>query len=315
MPVMWTFSSSSQSLLKRCLDVAAPAEADNKWVKKFKRKEEKSVENETKKDENNKNNVVEVFDSDLESRESEKQEKSTSDSYEELLENLDTEIELKFDFLQEKCLAYPDFITKLPEKLSTSAIEKICKLLFDKSDVDKQFLDMFYQKFFPTLLKRDNSWFSLDLLVKAEIAHPVAFGKLLPMLLKDIEIPNKVLQEFYQILNEGKKAIFMKKIVETDLTAEEFEHNLFTIHTAYKNCIKNMQTQKSIQNLLVKYSERCSSDKNYGKLLLSFLQEQKNMVTKDIEKLDKAVDMHKTPFKKPCLNVLKEIIEKCKNSN
>lgn len=310
---IWTFAQSSEGLLKRCIDAAAPEDPGNKWVKHLKRKRLNPIISDSIINAGN----VKIYKEDCEPlpdvKEEVKPEILESEIDDTLFENIENDPIYHLDFLIEKCVLNQKLVIELAEKLSGSTVEKICNHLFSKKDANVIFLQYFYELFFPTYLKREYSLFSLDLLIKAENSNPLLFKKLLQILFKNLEIPSKVLQDFFQNLNEQKKIEFTSNLIETDLSNKEFSHHLFTIYIAYKDSKKNDRINNFIFTNLIKNSQNCVSEKNYGRLLLLFLQVMKENPRNDMKKLENVMEIHRTPFKKPCLNIFKEILDRYRN--
>lgn len=310
MSLSWTFAPSSEALLKRCLDAAAPENLENKWVKHFKKKRLNLLKSEPKPN----NSVDKIKKGDIallpDAKEDTKPVILYSEIDETFFESIETEPIFHFDFLVEKCVKDHKLFIELAEKLSGNTVEKICNHILSKKEVNEIFLEQFYTSFFPAYLEQEYSLVSLDLLVRAEKSNPSLFKKLLKLLFKNIEIPSKLFQDFFETLNEHKKSEFTSSLLEIDLSPKEFNHHLFTIYIAYKDSKKTDRINNFIFTNLLRNCEDCVSNKNYGKLILVFLQVMKDNPRNDIKKLEKVLEMHRSPFKKPCLNIFNEIVNK-----
>lgn len=311
--MLWQFSESNQPLLRKCLE-AATFDGNNQWVQKFGCRTDNFQQNNAGLDTNpviisdgenpNNNSAIECMEID----ESPvfipvKVKMEKEDFWREILE-LDPVDE--FELIVEKCLKNTNLYIFLAEESPIVFIEKLCKHICETKDINSEFLENFYNIFFPVLLKREEKRESIDLLVKAKY-HPIFFKKLLIIIVKDIALPEKFLHDFVSLFNETEKTEFITLLTQKDISKEVFIHHLSTIHLCYKNCKKNNEIQNYILSKLVEISEECVSEKIYGRFLLNFLQCHKDFCTNILSTVEKIVETHKSAFKKPCLNVLSEI--------
>lgn len=298
---IWTFSPKSKELLEQCLNAALITDDSNKWLKQFGPKNTQTLKKMDK--------TVVIQDSpDVEM--SVKQENEDQDIQNALEEFIDEDFDIisNFNILEDKCENNPTILTKLAENLALSNRNKLIQHVFDSESINKKFLDIFFEYFLPVYIKNDNSRSSTDLLLKTYKLFPQYMKLLLKVVLKDLEIQNNILNDFILMLNSNENTELLNKISSIELTGEEFTHSLFNLFTAYKSCNKTDSIQKYIVSLLKTHSQFCSIDKNYGKLLLAYLQQEKTLKhVLDKLVIERIVESHKSPFKRPCLAVLKEL--------
>lgn len=311
---IYKLSSSSEALLQSCIEKAGPPDRNNKWVRNFGLQRQNTEEINSIVVENNAQNHqgdgISTMDVEMET-EAEDLNAKVDDDFFELLESDPIS---NFNNMVLECLKNEKLLIEISEKLSVNAMEKICTHIFANNDIEVDFLRSFYQCFLPVYLKRDYSWFSLDLLVKSHNKNPKEFDNLIILLIKSINIPNKLLEDFYQTLNEEEKKIMLFKIIEIDFSSEEFLHNLLLIYTAYKEVNTDLKIQDFIYKNIIQYGPNCTTEKTFGRLLLAFLQFQNKIgLVKDYEKVERIIENHCTPFKKPCINCLRENLDKYSN--
>lgn len=315
MSYTYKVSASSETLLQSCIAKAAPINANNKWVQKFgpKRQNTEEILQETEEIliENNPQNLQgeDISTMDVEMQ-MEVENSGVDDDFMNLLESDPIS---NFDAMVIECLKNQELLTNISKKLSVTAIEKISNYIF-ANKVNNEFLQCFYQCFLPVYLKRDYSWFSLDLLVKSRIKNPKLFDKLIIVLIKSVNIPNKLLEDFFQTLNEEHKKKLLFKIIEIDFNLEQFVHNLLLLHTAYKEVTPDSDIQNFIYKNIIQYGPSCTTEKTFGRLLFTFLQFQNKIgIVKDYDNMERIIENHCTPFKRPCVNCLRENFNKYNN--
>lgn len=312
----WTFSPSSMPYLQRCIAVAPPPDPNSKWIQKFGKKvtQIESVTNENATiDKNLSNTQIESVTNETATVDKNEgnllnTEKYAAITYEDFFDTIESESTLPVEYIMEECTKYPGLIPKMAEKLSSNTVELLFKHIYSMKDVETMFLCTFISTFLRTFIKVQYSRLCIDLLVKLNEQYPQIFKELLQTLVNDTEIPNEVLDNYIAVLNEESITSFIKTFSTIDISSEVFTQNVSMLYTAYKNCIKNDFIQNYIQKVLVQHSKPCASDRNYGRLFLTFLQSEKAMGRKgDIQILEKCLDAHRSVFRRPCLLLLKQI--------
>lgn len=305
MSYIWTFAPENKALLQRCLSAAEPPDESNKWLQKFGPRNLDLI-NETTE-------IITVNDSPEVNESVATQENQDEDISNAVEEFLDPEIDLlaKLDMLVEKCRKTPKLLVKLAENLPISSAEKLLEHILNTEDLDKEFLMLFYKYFLHSYIKRESSRFCTDILFKTFNKYPQYLKIALKLILKDLDIQNNVILDFILNLNANSKTEFLEIVSDIEFTADEFSYNLFNIYRAYESCNKTDSVQNYIFSCLKTHCDSCCSDKNYGKLMLTFLQHEKSLNRNvDYIVLEGLVERHKSPFKRPCLSVLKEIKDK-----
>lgn len=303
---LWKFSESSQPLLKRCLEASSTIDPDNIWVQKFghllqKRNLGKN-ENESERKE-----IKTPSPTKVDSKATVIVEKE--DVPEELFQDIvESDPVSRFDFIVENCLNDSNLYKKLAKQLPVISIEKLCNHIFQTENVQSKFLKDFYKIFLPEFLKREHSISSIDMLLKAKKYKSEYFNYFLELLIKDTDLPSQVFQQYITIIDKHNQIELMKNIVLYDLSNDVFIHHLHSIYLLYKNCPKTEHLQKHIFLKLSNASQQCASDTNYGRLLLNFIQNQKNF-TSNFAAIEKVINKHRSPFKKPCLNAFNDLKE------
>lgn len=302
MAYIWTIAPENKALLQRCITAAAPPVESNKWLRKFGPRNIDLI--------NKTCETITVNDSpeiDESSVTQENQDESISNAEEEFL---DPEIDLltKFDHLVQQCRRTPTLLVKLAQKLPTSTTEKLFEYILNTDGLNREFLGAFYKYFLHHYIKREHSRFCTDVLLQTYNKYPQYLTIALKVILKDLEIQNNVVNDFILNLNAKNQTEFLEILSDFEFTTDEFSHNLFNIYTAYKTCNKNDSVQNYIFSCLKNYCDFCCSDKNFGKLMLAFLQHEKVLKRGvDFIVLGGIIERHKSPFKRPCMSVFKEI--------
>lgn len=261
---IWSFSPESKSLLQRCLNAAAPPDESNKWLQKFGPRNLDLIKDFE--------DTIVVNDSPDTTHSPIVQDKQDEDILIVVQEFLDPDFDLvlRFDYFVNKCIKTPKLLTNLAQNLPTNTVERLFQHIFDSNDLNNQFLEYFYVNFLHTYIKRDNSRFCTNALLKIYNKYPQYLKLALKVILKDLEVKNNVVNNFISNLNANDQTEFLNLITDIEFTSEEFSHNLFNIYTAYKSCLKSDFLQNCMFLCLKKHSNFCCNDKNYGKLLLSF---------------------------------------------
>ncbi|XP_060808416.1 uncharacterized protein LOC132903661 [Amyelois transitella] len=308
MSAIWTFSPSSEEVLERCIAAAQNPEQTNKWILRFGQKNVKKRNITSINNDHESSSIV------PEKRPAfKKNEVLNSERFVELTELIQNEPLAKFDHLVSECAKNNKLLIYLANKLCVGAVEKIVNHTYEDKSLDPMFIEDFHKYFIPTLLRKEHSWFALDMLIKSRKIYPEAFELLLKIIIKDTDITSKVLQDLVENLNEEQLTDFFILLMNIELSKEEFIHNLFSIYTAYIGCNKNLDVQNWVLAQLTKYGHSCISEKNYGKLLLAFLQsENESLSFKNYKSVEQVLEIHRSPFRRPCMMLLKEILEKLK---
>ncbi|PZC72757.1 hypothetical protein B5X24_HaOG210684 [Helicoverpa armigera] len=302
MSYIWTFAPESKALLQSCLNAAGPQDESNKWFQKFGPQNLDLI--------NKTIDTIVVNDSPEIDDKPATQENQDEDILNAAQEFLDPEIDIisKFGDLVENCKKTPKLLEDLAKNLPTATAEKLFKHILDTKDISRDFLTIFYKYFTPHYIRRENSRFCTEILLETYKKYPVHFKLAFKVILKDLEVQNTVVNDFILHLEPKNLTDLLEFISDLQLSSEQFCHNLFTILTAYKTCNKTDIIQNYILSYLKTYPDTCSSDKNFGKLMLAYLQNEKACKNKiDCELLEGIVERHKSPFKRPCLSILKEI--------
>lgn len=212
-----------------------------------------------------------------------------------------------FNYIQTESMRTQVLVPRMARYLSARSIEIICDRIFSKQGINEQFVELFYQYFFDIYFKRFYSWSSLHMLIKASKAYPVHFRSTIKILFKDTGIPNNILLDYVETLDEKNCNDLINFMPEIQLTAAEFNHNLPVIYIVYKKCEKNENVNQYIHSNLELYSEFCAYNKNYGRLLLHFIQNMSGFNV-SIRAIKKMIENHFTPFKSPCVTALEKFV-------
>uniref|UniRef100_A0A2H1VDU1 SFRICE_030899 n=1 Tax=Spodoptera frugiperda TaxID=7108 RepID=A0A2H1VDU1_SPOFR len=255
----------------RCLNAASPPDPNNKWLQTFGPQNLELI--------NKTNDTIIVTDSPECALVPETQENVDVNLTNDIEQFLDPDVDIlsKIDDLVEKCLKTPKILVKLAETLPTSTAEKLIEHIISVEELKTDFLQIFYKFFIPAYIKRENSRFCTDILLKTHAKYPQLLKITLKIILKDVEIENNVINDFFTNLNSDELTKLLEFISDVDFSPEQYTHNLFSIYTAYKSCTKTDNIQNYMFTLLKHCNNFSSSDKNYGKLMLAFLQEEKGL--------------------------------------
>ncbi|XP_046976109.1 uncharacterized protein LOC124542206 [Vanessa cardui] len=299
---LWQFSEASLPLLKRCIEASKP-DLNNKWIKRFGTFNQLDMKNTVKENDNITIPLSEHTNSvDKETLIQEKVEIS-EDIWQEMS---DIDPISQFDYLVENCLKHSALYALLAENLPLTSVEKLCNHIFETNIINLTFLQKFYTLFLPVYLKREYTRTSLDILIKAEKYNSDMFKYLLELIIKDIDLPGQIIQQYISTIDSKCQLELMKNIISFNLSNEVFVHHIYSIHVLYKNCEKTDFIQQFILTKLANISQLCVNDKNYGRLLLTYLQAKKKYST-NYTVIQKIIDLHRSTFKKPCLNAFNEL--------
>lgn len=300
MSQFWKFSPSSESYYQRFVEAASQVNTENKWSENFGAMRSTCRLNITR-------NAMEVIETDRQTPSpAYDEENNISFTHEDLLDMLQSE-HINLATISYECTKHPSFLTKMAEKLPNTAVEKLFNVIFTETNVDETFLALFSTTFLPKYFLCNFSLNSIDFLVKINDKHSEIFLKLLEILFNDVNLQKNVLSSYISTLNEEKLKEFVEKLSKLNISSEGFVHNLHTIYTAYKTCIKNDTVQENVKNLLIKYSKNCETDKTFGQFFLLYLQNEKNFARNIDTILINCLESNRSPFKKPCLNLIYEI--------
>ena len=212
-----------------------------------------------------------------------------------------------YNYIERESVKTQILIPRMALYLSARTIEAICDKLFTKKDINEQFVQLLYQYFFSVYFKRVYSWSSLHLLIKASKAYPVHFKTTLKTLLVDIQLKNNLLLDYIETLSEKDCTRLLKFVTELQLTPEQFNHNLPVIYLMFKKCEKNDLIFQYIQANLELYNLYCAYNKNYGRLLLCFIQSLSGFNVR-IRVIKRIIENHCTSYKSPCMAALEKFV-------
>ncbi|CAG9790666.1 unnamed protein product [Diatraea saccharalis] len=314
MSEIWNFSPSLQFEVELCLSTVSNNE-NNKWLKAFGHCKFNLVHpprpaehNNSEIEGRNASTIIVSAEKDHAVVDNAKTTITDNETIEKICECLHTDLSSRYNFMIEECLKNPNLLVKLACHLNINTVEKICKFVFESNNVNKDFLVLFFKVFLPAYIKRGYSCHTLDLLLCGS-KFSLEFDIFIRKILKDCNIPNNFLQDYVKMLNGEQQSRYLLLLANLDLSSEQFVHNLFSIYLAYKDCVKSDKIQCLIQSLLYEYSNNCISDKNYGRLLLSFLQTVKSCKGNfNREYVEKIITLHRSPFKRPCLTIFNELL-------
>lgn len=299
---IWTFSPSSEPLLQRCIEAALLQETDNEWTQHFGR-----TNFTTKPDPPAEKTISTAEIIEIPPSQAEEKKPQVSVTYEDFFSSIENEIRL--DYITKECSINPDLLSIMAQKLSINIVEKLFNQVFASKDIENRFLIDLFHKFLPQHIKFQNSRLCIDLLTKINEKYPEMFQTLLRILLEDVEIPNQVLNNYIATLDEQKVTIFMENLTTIELSSGSFTHNILTIYTAYKNCKHTEKIQSYIKTNLLQHSKSCTSDRNYGRLFLAYLQTEKLLEHEISKNLEDCLEIHHSPFKRPCTMLIKELCQ------
>nr|XP_053622745.1 uncharacterized protein LOC128682188 [Plodia interpunctella] len=312
---IWTFSSSSEEKAERCIAAAQPPDETNKWIQRFGLKNCYRPNITSNNLNQNKTIISNVQTIDEDSDVSENDDLNV-EHFNELLESIQSEPVSKFPLLVTETLLDHRLLRHLAEKLNSNTAEKIINHIYENKDLNTEFVERIHQYFIPVLLHKEHGWFTLDMVLKSFRIYPKCFDILLKIILKDVQISNQVLQDLFENFNEKETYDVLLILMELELTTQEFLHNILGIYIAYKHCKKTVETQNWVYKQILQHGNGCANDKNYGKLLLAFLQTEKETQTlKNYGSIEKILEVHRSPFKRPCMNLLQELMIKCNSAD
>lgn len=301
---MYQFSPSSMPLLQRCIELAKQNNETNQWKQRF--------------------SQPSVFDCDL---------SNSSEIIEEITpitcnqENLSVETDVRIAELKTDDEKYKEIeadpmininlivqkgsidgnlLKRLGQNLDDASVEKLSNYVFE-NNLDSSFISNFFEFFLPTYFKCKNTRLSLDLFISAYKLLPVYFKILLKNILR-MEIDSNILQEFVSTLSPLEQNNILIMFIECDVSVDAFIKNMFSINTCYKSCSSDDKIQNFIFCKLSEAAEKCKTDKHYGRLLLTYLQSKND--DSHLNMLQSIVEMHRSPFRRPCIKLLNEITQK-----
>lgn len=224
-----------------------------------------------------------------------------------LYQAVDDKPDQLFDYMVQQCTTAQHLIVGFAKHLSGKSVSTIFQRIFTGKDLTDHFVECFYMMFFPVYFQRCYSWFSLDLLIRAHTCWPGPFKRLFQVLIQNIKVPKRALQDFVVNLKEEHRDKMMKAVAEVNFTTEQFIHNLTTINFLFLNCDMNGDILRYIFYNLETHAWDCYDNKDFGRLLLSLL---KNLGQTQVSQrvIKKLIDKHGTEYKAPCLVAFDEII-------
>lgn len=123
----------------------------------------------------------------------------------------------------------------------------------------------------------------------------------------DTELPNNILLDYVETLNEKDCTDLMEVVCEIQLALDQFNHNLPVIYLIYKKCRKNDSIFQYIHANLELYNLYCAYNKNYGRLLLCFIQNLSGFDVR-IRVLKRMTENHCTFYKNACVMALEKFV-------
>lgn len=210
-----------------------------------------------------------------------------------------------FNYIQREAVKTVVFITRIALFLSAATLDKICGKIFSRKDVDDQFVKLWYEHFFCVYFKRVYSWSSLHLLIKASKAYPAHFKITIKIMLMDTYLQNNILLDYIETLNKEDCTNLMKSVKEIPLTCEQFDHNLLVIYLVFKKCDKSESIIQYVHVNLEANYKFCANNKNYGRLLLCFIENLSGFNV-NIRNVKQLAESHCTSYKSACMTALEK---------
>ncbi|OWR49050.1 hypothetical protein KGM_212959 [Danaus plexippus plexippus] len=212
------------------------------------------------------------------------------------------------DYIMKKCRKDPRSYNLLASNLTEGDMEKLLEHILN-STLDHNFTDKILMELLPTYLKKYPSRNSIDLLIKTREKN--IFNNLFEVIMKDTDIQSVVLQEYTSVLkSNADKSDLLNNIISYNISDEVFTYHLETILIMYKDCNKTKDINCFILTKLTQTSQNGATDKNYGRLLHLYLQNLRcnpAEAASCLENLEKLIDTHHSPFRRPCINIFNEI--------
>lgn len=298
---IWKFSPQSEELLQRCIAIAPPEDENNKWVRAFRKKTQIEIKP-------NSTSVDEKIESDSQLLTSEPEIVIDSDNYEQFFESLGTGSDLDIEFLQKECREHPKLLSLIAHRLPAPSLEKIADYVFFTKNTDDAFVKNFVKHSLPIILMKDYKRFYLDLIKLIMNKYSDIFTDLLEVIVKNENVSTNILSDLTTNINGGEKEVFLRAFLKIEFASIDFIRHLQTINSFYATCEKNDNLQKYIFDCLYRSKELCKENKKYGKLLVSYLQNVKNMKSDAYKKeIQEIVEKHSSPFSKQCLLLFNQI--------
>ncbi|CAG9577690.1 unnamed protein product [Danaus chrysippus] len=307
----WKFSESSQDLLERFVKSSEKI-GRNKWVRKFGHRTTELLES----------YHITVVDRDdtfvISSDESSSDTIITGDKNNEvdeiqsIADKFSQDVAVRepvshIDYIMKKCYKDPKNYNLLADSLSEADMEKFLEHILNNA-VDNTFTERILTELLPTYLKKYPSRNSIDLFIKTRDKN--IFKHILEIIMKDIEIERVILQEYTSLLKSTEKSDLLNNIITFNISDEVFTHHLETILMIYKDCNKTKDINHFILTKLTQTAQNGANDKNYGRLLHLYLQNIKHNpeeAASCLENLEKVIDIHQSPFRRPCVNTFNDI--------
>ncbi|CAG9790667.1 unnamed protein product [Diatraea saccharalis] len=210
------------------------------------------------------------------------------------------------DHFMQECYLHPYQVTLLAQILSPAAVERMCRQIFSVKSLRTEFVEAFYTVFIPNYIKRFYSWSIIDLLKRANVAYPGPFKKLVQNLMQNTEVHEDILKDYVINISAKDKNNVMTSVAGLRLTAHQFMRQLKTINILFKGSDKSTVICEFVVEHLQEYSCFCYKNKDFGRLLLTYLQNF-SCYPIDHETVRKMIDGHCTEFKSPCQTIFWDI--------
>ncbi|CAF4943161.1 unnamed protein product [Pieris macdunnoughi] len=291
---MYQFSPSSTALLERCIELAKQNEQTNAWKERF------LVSMDSKVSDNAEETLAVCNLESSEEMEIIVNPTYTDDKYREIEADPILNINILFEDANNG-----ELLTKLAQNIDDTCAEKLFNHMM-KNHINLKYIEIFFKYFLPHYFKRHQSRLCLDVMINAYNVYPAQFHIILKNMVND-ETSTNILQEFVSTLSPSKQTDILKIIMASNISSNTFMRHMFSIHACYKNCTGIENIDNFIFVKLKEASGDCVTDKQYGRLLFTYLQNKKDCNNIHLKKI---VEIHRSPFRRPCLNLLNGISEK-----
>lgn len=296
---MYQFSTSSIALLQQCIELAKQSEENNPWQQRF-----------SFTAHSNNLNIISV------NLEETKTLRNQERSEEMHVDVEPTNTNTKYKLLEADPILNINLISedpidgqlllRLAHNIPNTSAEKLCNHIFNNL-INPKSIENLFKYFLPNYLRRQQSRLCLDVMMNAYKVYPTQFHILLQNLLNS-ELEASILQEFVSMLNPLEQNKILKMFVASDVSIDIFIRYIYTIHICFKNSVKDENIDNFVFVKLNDSSKICTAEKQYGRLLFTYLQNTKNHPNLNV--LQDLVKNHRSAFRRPCFNLLNEILEK-----
>ncbi|XP_045525846.1 uncharacterized protein LOC123715072, partial [Pieris brassicae] len=292
--IMYQFSPSSTALLERCIQLAKQNEQTNAWKERF------LVSMDPKVTDSSEETLAVCNLESSEEMEMIVNPTFTDDKYREIKADPILNINVLFENDTNG-----ELLTKLAQNIDDTSAEKMFNHMM-KNHLNLKHIESFFKYFLPQYFKQHQSRLCVDVMMNAYEVYPAQFHIILKNVVND-ETSTNILQEFVSTLSPSKQTDILKIIMVSNISTYTFMRHIFSIHACYKNCVGNENIDNFIFDKLKEASVDCVTDKHYGRLLFTYLQNKKDCINIHLKNI---VELHRSPFRRPCLNLLNGISEK-----